>query len=77
MPSSIADIEAQALQLAREDRARLADKLLASLGSSAEIDQAWSVEAERRLAELESGSVAGIAVEAAIARARRRIGVRS
>jgi len=73
MPTSIAEIEVQALQLSPEDRAQLADILLASLSSDAELEEAWSAEAERRLAELESGSVVGIPVEVAIARAREAI----
>ena len=73
MPTSIAEIEVQALQLSPEDRAQLADTLLASLSSDAELEEAWSAEAERRLAELESGSVVGIPVEVAIARAREAI----
>ena len=44
MSGSIADVEAQALQLAPEDRARLADRRLASLSPSAETDEAWSVQ---------------------------------
>lgn len=73
MTISAADIEAQALQLAPEERVSLADKLLASLSRNVEIDEAWSVEAERRLVELESGSVARVPIEVAIARARDAI----
>ena len=73
MSTSITEVEAQALQLSPEDRAHLADKLLASLSPDTEIEAAWSAEAERRLAELESGSVTGIPVEVAIARARDAI----
>ena len=73
MPMSIADLEAQALQLSPEDRAHLADTLLASLSSETEMEEAWSAEAERRLAELENGSVIGIPAEVAIARAREAI----
>jgi putative addiction module component (TIGR02574 family) len=73
MPSSIAELEVQALQLTPEERAQLADHLLASLSSDEGIDQAWSIEADRRLAELESGTVAAVPVEDAIARARSAI----
>ena len=73
MPASVTELEAQALQLAPEDRAQLADRLLASLTSDDKIDEAWAVEAERRLAELESGGVAGVSIEEAIARARSAI----
>jgi putative addiction module component (TIGR02574 family) len=73
MSTSIAEVEAQALRLSPEDRANLADRLLASLGPDTEIEAAWSAEAERRLAELEGGSAVGVPVEIAIARARDAI----
>lgn len=73
MPTSIAELEASALQLAPEDRAHLADRLLASLSSDSDLDDAWSAEAERRLSELESGSVIGVPIADAIDRARNAI----
>jgi putative addiction module component (TIGR02574 family) len=73
MPATIAEIEAQALQLSPEDRAHLADTLLASLRSDPKVDEAWLAEAERRLAELESGLVTPVPVQEAIARARAAI----
>ena len=73
MSTSIAELEANALQLAPEDRAQLADRLLASLSSDTDLDDAWSVEADRRLSELESGSVIGVPIADAIARARNAI----
>jgi hypothetical protein len=58
---SVDDIEAKALQLDPKDRARLAEKLLASLEtlSDAENDRLWTEEAERRDAEWESGAGTG------------------
>ena len=73
MSISIEEVEAQALLLSPEDRAQLADKLLASLASDADVEDAWSAEAERRLAELECGAISGIPVQDAIARARDTI----
>jgi putative addiction module component (TIGR02574 family) len=73
MPTSIAELEASALLLAPEDRAQLADRLLASLSSDTDLDDAWSVEADRRLSELECGSVIGVPIADAIARARNAI----
>ena len=73
MSISKAELEVQALLLAPEERVHLADRLLASLSSTEEIEEAWSVEAERRLEELENGSVVGVRVEDAIARARSAI----
>jgi putative addiction module component len=53
---SVEEIEAQALQLDPKDRARLAEKLLASLEtlSDDENDRLWAEEAERRDADWES-----------------------
>ena len=58
---SVDDIEAQALQLDPKDRARLAEKLLASLKtlSDAENDRLWTAEAERRDADWESAAETG------------------
>ena len=73
MTSSIAELESQALQLSPQDRVSLADRLLASVSAYDDVDDAWSQEAERRLAELENGTVAAVPLEAAIARARGAI----
>ena len=73
MPSSLASLEAEALMLSPEDRAVLADHLLASLAAEQEVDEAWAVEVERRIAEIESGRMPLIPVEQAIARARQAL----
>lgn len=78
MSTSVTEIETQALSLTPEQRVHLADKLLSSLSPDAGIEEAWSAEAIRRLGEMENGSVTGIPVEGAIARAKtnlsRRVG---
>ena len=51
------EVEAIALELPRAERARLAERLIASLDEDSEIEQAWLVEVRRRVAELRSGSV--------------------
>jgi putative addiction module component (TIGR02574 family) len=65
-------IEAQALRLPPKERARLAQRLIASLDpeSDRDAEQAWLEEAERRLDELESGKVAGIPAEQVLEKAR-------
>lgn len=73
MPASLIDIESQALRLAPEERVRLADRLLASLSADPAIEAAWAEEAVRRLAEIESRTVAAVPVGDAIARARNAI----
>jgi putative addiction module component (TIGR02574 family) len=66
------EIESEALQLPPRERARLAQRLLASLDTESDRDaeQIWLQEAERRLDELESGKVIGIPAEQVFRRAR-------
>ncbi|MBI2434538.1 MAG: addiction module protein [Candidatus Hydrogenedentes bacterium] len=50
-------LEVEALQLTPKDRARLVERLIASLDVDPEIEDAWAAEVERRNAEVESGAV--------------------
>ena len=50
-------LEAAALQLTPADRARLVDRLIATLDADPEIEEAWAAEVEHRQAEIESGTV--------------------
>jgi len=68
--SQLEELEAEALKLTAEERAHLADRLLASLGEDAELEEAWAVEVERRVADIESGRAHLIPAADAIARAR-------
>jgi len=56
-------VEAEARRLPRPERARLAEVLIASLDEEAEIEQAWSAEITRRVAELRAGAVTPIPAE--------------
>ena len=56
-------IEAEALRLPREERARLAEALISSLDEESEIEKAWSAEIKRRLQDLRSGAVNSIPAE--------------
>jgi len=69
------DLESEALRLPAEARARLAERLLASLDSEtdAEIEELWLTEAERRLDELESGRATGIRADEVVADARSKL----
>ena len=60
MPLTREQLENEAQNLPRDERARLAEALIASLDEEAEIERAWLAEAERRAAELDSGAVEGI-----------------
>ena len=57
MPETLEILEAQALELAPSDRARLIERLIASLDADPEVEDAWALEVERRNAEIESGAV--------------------
>lgn len=66
------ELESRALKLPRRERARLAQRLISSLdpGVDADVEKLWLQEAERRLAELKSGKVAGIPAKKVLRKAR-------
>jgi len=66
------EVESKAMRLPRRERARLAQRLISSLDQQvdADVDKLWLREAERRLAELKSGKVAGIPAEKVVSKAR-------
>lgn len=67
-------LEAELLQLPPSVRARLAEALLDSLEEAdTAIDAAWAEEAERRYEELRAGTVKGVPVAEALAKARARL----
>jgi len=70
METELQKLEAEALKLTADERAALAQRLLASLEEDAEIDEAWAVEVERRIAEIESGAVPLIPIADALAQVR-------
>ena len=72
MSSSIEFLHAQVLRLSPADRARLLDRLIASLDQDAEAEAAWDAEAEQRDAELESGAVKAASFQETIARLEAR-----
>jgi putative addiction module component (TIGR02574 family) len=63
-------LEAEILMLPVNERAALAQLLLASLDEENEFEQAWAVEAERRLREIETGVVQTISLAEALAQIR-------
>ena len=73
MSSQLEIVEGQALKLTTEERARLADRLIASIFEDHEIEDAWETEVERRVQEIESGRAALIPAAESIARARAAI----
>jgi putative addiction module component (TIGR02574 family) len=70
MSSQLETLEAAAMKLTAEERAQLADRLIASLFEDAGIEDAWESEVERRIEEIEAGRSKLIPASEAIARAR-------
>lgn len=75
MPDPVAELSERARELAPEDRARLAEELLASLEGEpeAEVDVAWDVEIRKRIAEVENGSARLSSAEEVFARVGRSL----
>ncbi len=72
--STILDaLEAEALKLPPAERSHLLERLVASLDADPEVEAAWALEADRREAELASGSVEAVPAAEAIARLRARL----
>ncbi len=66
-------VEAQALSLTPEERAQLADRLITSLFDDQAIEDAWAVEVEHRISDIENGRSKLVPASEAIARARAAI----
>lgn len=73
MGASLEVLEAEVLSLSRTERSHLLERLVVSLASDPEIEEAWDREAERRDAELESGAVTAVPGQEAVARLRSRL----
>lgn len=64
-------LESAALLLPPEERARLAERLLASLDIDPEIEAAWAAEVEKRLGDWDAGLVDAVSWD----EARRQVQV--
>ena len=75
MTDLVAELSERARGLAPEDRARLAEELLASLEAAQEpeVDAAWDEEIRKRIAEVESGVVKLLPADEVFARVRRSL----
>jgi putative addiction module component (TIGR02574 family) len=73
MSADLKAIEARALELSAEERAQLADRLLASLFRDQEIEDAWVAEVERRIEAIEQGRSGLIPFEESLKNARAAI----
>ena len=75
MTDLVAELSERARGLAPEDRARLAEELLASLegAQDPEVDAAWDEEIRKRIAEVESGVVKLMPADEVFARVRHSL----
>jgi len=71
---TVDQLEQEVLKLPAEQRARLAERIISSLDEEAEIERAWLAEVRRRDTELDTGEVAGIPLQDALASVRSRFG---
>jgi len=70
MGNQLEALEAEALKLTSSERAAFAQLLLASLDEDAEIEEAWAIEVERRIADVENGAVQLIPISEALVQVR-------
>lgn len=73
MPRPLEALAEEVLQLAPEARARLLDRVVASLDADRARDAAWDTLAAQRDAELESGQAVAIPIEQTLARLRAEL----
>ena len=73
MTTSVHDLEAEALSLPPEDRARLLERLIASFEPKSPAQKAWLELALRRQEQVRSGKVAMVPGDEALARVRARL----
>ena len=75
MTDPVAELSQRARELAPEDRARLAEELLASLEDriEPEVDAAWDAELRKRISEVSSGAVKLVPADEVFARVRRSL----
>ena len=73
MSSTLHALEAAALLLPPEERAKLAERLISSLDRDPEVVAAWEEEIKRRIAELDAGRMNTIPAEEVFAEARSRL----
>jgi len=73
MSRSAAEVFEPALALPEEQRAEIAEELLASLAGEADADaeSEWGTEIERRLARIDAGQAKSLSMDESLARLRR------
>ncbi len=76
MSNTLTDLKEKASRLSETERAELALSLIESLDGPAEpdVEEAWRIEIERRIGQIERGEVKLIPGDEVFARLRRRLG---
>ena len=66
MSTTLETLQAEVLRLSPSDRARLLDRLIASLDVDTQAEDAWDAVADQREGELETGTAQGVPLDVAI-----------
>lgn len=76
MSDTLAELKQKASQLSEAERADLALSLIESLDGPADpdVEEAWRVEIERRIGQIERGEVSLVSGDEVFAKLRRRLG---
>jgi len=72
MSTTLEALQAEVLRLSPKDRARLLDRLIASLDADTEVEAAWDAVAAAREAEMTTGTVQPVPLDAALSRLEAR-----
>ena len=72
MSTTLETLQAEVLRLSPSDRARLLDRLIASLDVDTQAEDAWDAVADQREEELKTGSAQAVPLDVAIARLEAR-----
>ena len=72
MSTTLETLQAEVLRLSPADRARLLNRLIASLDVDTESEAAWDALADKREEELETGAVRTVSLDVAIAKLEAR-----
>jgi putative addiction module component (TIGR02574 family) len=72
--TTLDELHAAVLALPEVERARLAEKLLASLDEDNEVEAAWRAEVRDRLAAYQRGDLSSVPATDVLAKARRIVG---
>ena len=73
MVPAIRDLEDVLLALPRAERARLAERLLASLDDESEVEEAWQAEVRSRLDRFRAGEIEAVSAQSVHDEAQRRL----